>query len=58
MGIKGLLPQLKNITTITNLKELREKKGIKCIGIDMSCLIHRAMCCAATDLILGKPTTR
>lgn len=55
MAIKGLFGEIKKITKSTNLIDLK-KDGINRIAIDMSCIIHAAMCAAPVELVMNKPT--
>lgn len=54
MGISGLLPLLKDIQHSTHVEAYRGKT----LGIDAYVWLHRGAYACATDLALGRPTTR
>ncbi|WFD44661.1 hypothetical protein MPSI1_003331 [Malassezia psittaci] len=54
MGIAGLLPLLKEIQQETHVEKYRGKT----VGIDAYVWLHRGAYSCASDLALGKPTTR
>ena len=54
MGIAGLLPLLKDIQHSTHVEAYRGKT----LGIDAYVWLHRGAYACATDLALGRPTTR
>ena len=53
MGIKDLLPQLKQITREINISELRGKR----VGVDAYVWLHQKAYGCATELVLDQPTT-
>ncbi|WFC96681.1 hypothetical protein MBRA1_003344 [Malassezia brasiliensis] len=54
MGIAGLLPLLKDIQEATHVEKYRGKT----VGIDAYVWLHRGAYACASDLALGRPTTR
>lgn len=54
MGISGLLPLLKSIQKPCNIKNFA---GLT-IGVDAYGWLHRGSVACATDIVLGKPTTK
>ena len=54
MGIAGLLPLLKDIQRDSHVEAYRGKT----LGIDAYVWLHRGAYACATELALGKPTTR
>ena len=53
MGIKGLLPLLKDITTDINIRDLAGKR----VAIDAYVWLHEKIFCCARELAMGKHTT-
>ncbi|GJJ13103.1 hypothetical protein Clacol_007353 [Clathrus columnatus] len=54
MGITGLLPLLKSVQKPITLSELSGKT----LAVDAYVWLHRGVCCCATELATGKPTTK
>lgn len=54
MGIKGLLPFIKDIQEETRIKKF---KG-QVVGVDTYCWIHRGAYSCSKDLVLGNPTDK
>ncbi|KAF6764089.1 exodeoxyribonuclease 1 [Ephemerocybe angulata] len=54
MGISGLLPALKSIQTTRHLKEYAGQT----VAVDAYVWLHKGVYACATDLAMGKPTTR
>ena len=53
MGVKDLLPQLKQMTREINISELRGKL----VGVDAYVWLHQKAYCCAKELVQGQPTT-
>lgn len=54
LQLKGLLPLLKSIQKPCNIKKFA---GLT-IGVDAYGWLHRGSVACATDIVLGKPTTK
>lgn len=54
MGIQGLLPFFKDIHNHTNLSQFAGKT----LGVDGYVWLHRGAYACATEVVLGRPTTK
>jgi len=54
MGIQGLLPLLKSISTEKHISDYRGQR----VGIDSYCWLHLCVYSCARDLIFSRPTTK
>lgn len=54
MGIQGLLPQLRSITSRTHIS----KYDGKTVAVDAYCLLHRGAYACARELVEGEPTSK
>ncbi|MES1921520.1 hypothetical protein MHBO_003046 [Bonamia ostreae] len=54
MGIKGLLPLLKNIYDEINIDKYKGQK----VAVDTYCWLHKAVFSCSYELVLGRPTTK
>jgi exonuclease 1 len=54
MGISGLLPKLRSITTRCHVRELAGQK----VAVDGYCWMHRAAYSCAMEIATGRPTEK
>jgi exonuclease-1 len=54
MGIKGLLPYLKQVQERIHISEFANRKA----AVDGYCILHRGISTCAEDLALKRPTQR
>ena len=54
MGITGLLPLLKHITSCVNLSQYRGKK----VAVDGYSWLHKSVSCCAYELVTNQPTNK